>query len=519
MNDPQREELLSAYLDGELTAAEQAQVERLLRASLEARQLLDELRAVSSTLQGLPQQKLKEDLSQQVLQIAQRRRIGTSSASPETATTPRESRLRRMLSPRALVWSGLALAVAVVITVLDHNHQVPPRDAADRVAMVPTAPAAAPVVEPSFRAAGEEATSNQAIMRTKDSDSRPVAQNAPVDLKQSLPRAPLSTDLRFVRGADADVTRPDKVHAEKSADQLAEKADESVPASAMRSRAERAAPAKPSRAPSHAGGTIVMSESVGSVAQPNAALPTQSANSIKEGQQIAPSRQTGGVLVVQCDISHQAAQQRSFDQVLAQNQIVRQTANADKEVPKGDIPDVEMVYIEASPRQVEATLDQLAAEPKQFLTVSVEPAPGEPSQQPWAQYTRRGEPSQPRGVARDFGRAKQTAEELAGPRTDMPRDVAKLKSSLGAAENSGEAVQRTEVSDARVQRMAIANNQLVAQSDATAQLARSGNTAQTTSACRVLFVLRVVGLTAESDYPGSRGASGTKAAETPPAER
>ena len=56
MNDLPQNELFSAYLDGELTAAEQAEVERVLAASPDARQLLEELRALSATLQALPQQ-------------------------------------------------------------------------------------------------------------------------------------------------------------------------------------------------------------------------------------------------------------------------------------------------------------------------------------------------------------------------------------------------------------------------------------------------------------------------------
>ena len=50
MNNVPDNELLSAYLDGEVTAEQQADVERLLAANPAARQLLDELRALSSTL-------------------------------------------------------------------------------------------------------------------------------------------------------------------------------------------------------------------------------------------------------------------------------------------------------------------------------------------------------------------------------------------------------------------------------------------------------------------------------------
>ena len=50
MNHLPQDELLSAYLDGELTAEEQAEAERLLAASPAARQLLDELWAVERNI-------------------------------------------------------------------------------------------------------------------------------------------------------------------------------------------------------------------------------------------------------------------------------------------------------------------------------------------------------------------------------------------------------------------------------------------------------------------------------------
>src|SRR5271155_1164669 len=75
MSDVFDTELFSAYLDGELTAEEQVRAEQILATSPEARQMLDELRAVGSTLQGLPQQKLGEDLSARVLQLAERRML------------------------------------------------------------------------------------------------------------------------------------------------------------------------------------------------------------------------------------------------------------------------------------------------------------------------------------------------------------------------------------------------------------------------------------------------------------
>ena len=56
-----QDELLSAYIDGELDAAEQAHVEKLLAESAEFRQLHDELCAMRTSLKALFRHRLPED--------------------------------------------------------------------------------------------------------------------------------------------------------------------------------------------------------------------------------------------------------------------------------------------------------------------------------------------------------------------------------------------------------------------------------------------------------------------------
>ena len=54
---PEQHELLSAYLDGEVSAAERAEVERLLASDAAARKALDDMRRISAMVGGLPRQK------------------------------------------------------------------------------------------------------------------------------------------------------------------------------------------------------------------------------------------------------------------------------------------------------------------------------------------------------------------------------------------------------------------------------------------------------------------------------
>lgn len=117
MNDVPEEELFSAYLDGEVTAGEQAQIEQLLAVSPAARQLMDELRALSVTLQSLPSHKIGEDISGDVLRAVQYRLINDPDESPEPSVTiPMWKRaLRRAAKPRNLVWPLAAAAAAILM--------------------------------------------------------------------------------------------------------------------------------------------------------------------------------------------------------------------------------------------------------------------------------------------------------------------------------------------------------------------------------------------------------------------
>src|SRR5688500_9650646 len=72
MHELPPEELLSAYLDGEVTADEQAQAERLLAESPAARRLFDELQSLRGQFDDLPRRALPHDFGQVVLRQAER---------------------------------------------------------------------------------------------------------------------------------------------------------------------------------------------------------------------------------------------------------------------------------------------------------------------------------------------------------------------------------------------------------------------------------------------------------------
>lgn len=90
MNDFVLEELISAYLDGELSAEEQSQVERALAENERFRQTHEEFTALRAALQALPRATLDAGFSQRVLAQAQKvaESQALSSSTQETPSSP-----------------------------------------------------------------------------------------------------------------------------------------------------------------------------------------------------------------------------------------------------------------------------------------------------------------------------------------------------------------------------------------------------------------------------------------------
>ncbi len=98
-------QLLTAYVDGELTARQRRHVARLLRRSPEARQLLQKLQEDAQSLRHLPRPSLPIDLTGPVLHTIAARRL-----------TPGQRHIAR-LSP-ASSWAGPLVAWAAAAAVL-----------------------------------------------------------------------------------------------------------------------------------------------------------------------------------------------------------------------------------------------------------------------------------------------------------------------------------------------------------------------------------------------------------------
>lgn len=117
------EELISAYLDGELTAEEQAQVEQALAADARLRRMHDDLRSLRSRLQAMPRHKLDADFANRVLSAAKEAREADTQVDVLVAThhgqqTIVERAQHEPLAWRVVVWSVASLAALILVVLL-----------------------------------------------------------------------------------------------------------------------------------------------------------------------------------------------------------------------------------------------------------------------------------------------------------------------------------------------------------------------------------------------------------------
>ena len=123
MKDEFQDELISAYLDDELSSEDRSRVEQRLAGDEELRRMVDELRSLREEIQSLPHHKLEADFAQRVLQSAEREML---ARRPDEKKGPsvdgpfvkqRDYNKRRRLSIRGVLWSGVAIACAVIFGV------------------------------------------------------------------------------------------------------------------------------------------------------------------------------------------------------------------------------------------------------------------------------------------------------------------------------------------------------------------------------------------------------------------
>ena len=114
INDDFDDELLSAYVDDELTAAEPALVEERLRVDPQARQMVEELRSLSSAIRSLPRETLGRDLRASIEAEALQAKAD-AKADDDRNILPISGRERWANYRRGLVWSAITIAAALML--------------------------------------------------------------------------------------------------------------------------------------------------------------------------------------------------------------------------------------------------------------------------------------------------------------------------------------------------------------------------------------------------------------------
>ncbi len=376
-------ELLSAYLDGELTAAEQAAVEQLLAQSAAARQLVEELRALSATLQSLPAHKLEEDLSQEVLQIAGRRMLSVprgpaEPAEPSGADAAGETSfwptiLRRALSRRNLAWSAVAVAAAILLMVM--NPELPRKERESRekhVAMAPKAEAPAPA-KPSF--IGAVGDVDEAMARRHSMEGRSDRAGAADSSAAGRP-AEIAKSAPLAKGFAAAKDQPEPAAGERPFARSAamERGRGGAPPTvgmplAAKTPAAETPPAAPSpatvagqmKAPGEMGGRGVDGFKFG----PSQLGTFGGAGSVP----LVVGKRSEEPVVVLCELTPEAVRDRAFERIVNLAATVRQ----DKKASAGAERSVE---VELTQAQLDGVLDSLKKQPQLFplvLTGNVAP--------------------------------------------------------------------------------------------------------------------------------------------------
>jgi hypothetical protein len=119
------DELLSAYLDDELSAEERAAVEARLANDPDAQRLLHQLRSVSQSVQMLPIEGVGRDLSGEILRRIEAKKSGGSAAAAGGSAAIGEvtPRLPNFGSRRSWIWATVAVAAGLMIMVLERGEQ------------------------------------------------------------------------------------------------------------------------------------------------------------------------------------------------------------------------------------------------------------------------------------------------------------------------------------------------------------------------------------------------------------
>ncbi|MGH7136318.1 MAG: anti-sigma factor family protein, partial [Pirellulales bacterium] len=459
------EELLSAYLDGELPVDERLRVERWLAEQPDSRQLLEELRSIKNSLERLPRDRLPHDFAEHVLRQAEREVLTSRDDSASTAdggrgfgsllkvdlagpvddqqTADRLAGLSWQRLRRPVLWASLTLAAGVLFMFLDRER---PRPLAQRqVAMAPGEAAAPPRGE--IGAPANESDEGRALHRgAVPSEPPPPASPAPRGESESETN---TLGGRMAGGRSRTVEKPDEARDELEGKSFGATVKDAGKRERAGERLERTVPimadqtlvvwcdVSPDKKYNQRFRQLLTSNSI----QWNEDEPAAEASNLSDGvpdvaEKNEADRKTPLASKLQDEkltqqagragMSRQSAaggfkQNVYFELSEAKNsRRLREAGQAALEEK------AELVLVEASVPQIEAVLEELDRDDDVFQSVDVEAAADVPSQQPLERYRR--------GVADVNQLEKQNSAEY-GKKVAQQRDKRRLATQQAGAES------------------------------------------------------------------------------------
>lgn len=427
------DELLSAYLDGELADDERARVERWLAEQPESRQLLEELRAVKQRLETLPAARLGEDFADRVLRQAEREMLSGGGAMLADATAQaREvsradgSGFTKTLNPpskiedlksivvrhrRSVVWASLALAAGLLIMFVDRDRQR--RDADKQVAMAP---------EREQLRAGAERWKRAEIGAARDARDAEISSlheetaegaslSPPAEVAPPLPAwGPESTSRRRMAAETqqselkrlAETSRDEKTageslsHESKTADEAPVVDDETL---LVWCELSPDAPAEENFSQLLAQQNISWQPAANPDDQRAEKFADESLDRGDRSKRAEYSFERGEAK----DASTASVDPRELTDALKRRGLQREKDHTLPTLEALEQPGAQMILVEATDSQVQAVLKAMDQDQDTYRTVDVEPAPEAPRQQSLSQYSRAA-PTAKKELAKGMGR-------------------------------------------------------------------------------------------------------------------
>ncbi len=352
MTTEPREEMLSAYLDNELSAEERARVEQWLDTDAEYRQLHEELRAVRADLQALPRHELADDLGPAVVRKAERAVLSGQERSAGGAAIEPSSRASGNWwnrSRRIFVWPAIAVAAALMVALFDTQRGP---DEMDREVALEGLPEEAHRGADA-KAAGEASEADVAVTDLgAAADEMPAkdARAAETD-RYAVPTLTKSPDDRSLEREHKER----RAGSERSALKRAEPAQQKVLRNRMYTSKNGMQDGR-----NQLGHKALM----GVEAQPvdNIMLDSNISRALKNRDQ---------VLLIQCDVTPEFISKNELDKVLAGNKLQyhRVDVKAVDNEPNAEIPEQNaeqqagvQYTVDATPEQVELIVNELEQE-------------------------------------------------------------------------------------------------------------------------------------------------------------